>query len=29
VYASRQKRLHEKVEGLAMRLGALELTNKK
>ncbi len=29
VYASRQKRLHEKVEGLAMRLGALELANKK
>jgi UDP-3-O-[3-hydroxymyristoyl] glucosamine N-acyltransferase len=29
VYASRQKRLHEKVEGLATRLDAIERTNKK
>jgi UDP-3-O-[3-hydroxymyristoyl] glucosamine N-acyltransferase len=29
VYASRQKRLHEKVEGLATRLDAIEQTNKK
>ncbi len=29
VYASRQKRLHEKVEGLATRLDAMERTNKK
>ena len=29
IYASRQKRLHEKVDGLATRLGALELANKK
>ncbi len=29
VYASRQKRLHEKVENLASRLDAMERTNKK
>ena len=29
VYASRQRRLHEKVEGLASRLDAIERTNKK
>jgi UDP-3-O-[3-hydroxymyristoyl] glucosamine N-acyltransferase len=29
VYASRQKRLHEKVEDLATRLDAIEQTNKK
>ena len=29
VYAGRQKRLHEKVEGLATRLDAIEQTNKK
>jgi UDP-3-O-[3-hydroxymyristoyl] glucosamine N-acyltransferase len=29
IYASRQKRLHKKVDGLATRLGALELMNKK